>query len=121
MKKLIIALIVLGILVIGSSISNADPARTIPHKFRAFSSDTSVGQGATIFRISGYATGSNASYGIFNAASISDASTTTAATEGGEATSGDALPTQYFGEDGLTLNTGMSVKINSCVIVVEYL
>jgi len=122
MKKLIIALIVLGLIVIGvSSASAKDNTRTIPHKYRTFSTDTSVGQGATIFRVMGYTTGSNATYGIFNSATIAGSSATNAAVEGGEATSGDALPTQYFGEEGLSLDTGMSVKVNSCVLVIEYL
>jgi len=121
MKKLIIALIVLGLIVIGVSVSNADNTRTMPHKYRTFSADTSVGQGATIFRIMGYTTGSSATYGIFNSATIVGSAATNAAVEGGEATSGDALTTQYFGEEGLSLNAGMSVKINSCVLVIEYL
>lgn len=121
MKKILIALLVLGLIAIGTSYSNASSTRTISHKFRTFTTDTSVAQGATIFRITGYTTSTTAIFGIHNTDDIQSISATTAAVEGGEASSGDALPHYYFGEDGLDLDSGMTVKINDCVIVVEYI
>lgn len=121
MKKLLIALIVLGLIAVGISSSKAESTRTTPHKFRAFSSDTEGLQGATIYRITGYATGNNSTFAIHNVATLEDSGLTTAAVEGGEATSGDALPHMYFGENGITLDTGLTVDVASCVIVIEYL
>ena len=121
MKKILIALIVLGIIAIGVSQSNADSTRTINHKFRAFAADTEGVPAGTIYRITGYTTGSNATFAIHNCTTLEGSGLTTAAIEGGEATSGDALPHMYFGEEGLTLSEGMTIDVASCVIVIEYL
>ena len=112
-------MVLVGISLLFSNLK-ADEARTIPHKFRAFSSDTSVAQGATIYRITGYTTGANATFGVFNESTLAG-DVTKCAIEGGEATSGDALPHYYFGEEGITLDTGMSVDVYNCTIVIEYI
>jgi len=121
MKKLLIALIVLGLIAVGSSISSADSTRTTPHKFRAFTTDTAVTQGATIFRITGYVTETAGKFGIYNTSTLATASNTTVAVEGGEATDEDALAHMYFGEEGLTLDSGMTVVVYGCTVVIEYL
>jgi len=121
MKKLLIALIVLGLIAIGTTVSNADSTRTIPHNFRAFAADTEGIPGGTIYRITGVATGSNSVFGIYNVATLEEAAVTVCAVEGGEATSGDPLPHYYFGEEGLQLNAGFTVVVYNCTIVVEYL
>ena len=124
MKKLLIALIVLGLITIGTSISNADSTRTINHNFRAITSDVinpSVLPAGTIYRITGVATGSSGVFGIYNAATAAAAAVTNVAIEGGEATSGDALPVYYFGEEGITLSAGIVVIANGCTVVIEYL
>ena len=127
MRKLIIALIVLGLIVVGVTISNADQTRVINHNFRAITaniaatSSPTVLSAGTIYRITGYATGSNAVYAVYNAASASTIANTNVAIEGGEATSGDPLTMQYFGEEGLTLSTGMTFVVSNCVVVIEYL
>ena len=121
MKKLLIVLMVLGLVFVGILSSKADTTRTIPHKFRAFTANTAVAQGATIYRISGVATGNNAVFGVYNSSTLGGTAVTVCAVEGGEATSGDPIEPLYFGEDGLTLDTGMSVVPTSCTIVIEYL
>jgi len=120
MKKLIIALIVLGLMVIGASVVNAGSTRTTPHKFRVFSTSTAVAQGATIYRITGRVSGASGSFAIYNCATLPECAATNCAVEGGEASSGDAIPMYYFGEEGLTLDTGMTVCVTDCTIVVEY-
>ena len=127
MKKILIALIVLGLIAVGVTISNADSTRTINHNFRAITSnitpptELTLLSGATIYRITGVATGSNAVFGIYDSATRVGADNSNCAIEGGEATSGDALPVYYFGEDGLTLSNGVVVVTNNCTIVIEYL
>jgi|SRR3990167_2860398 len=124
MKKLIIALIVLGLIIIGASISNADSTRVINHKFRAITSDKvnpTVLSAGTIYRITGYASSSSGVFAIYNAAAVAPLTATEVAIEGGEATSGDSLPMYYFGEEGLTLSTGITVVSNGCTVVIEYL
>ena len=122
MKKLFI-LVLLALVGIGLIIPNlkADEARTQPHKFRAFAESTAVAQGATIFRISGVATGNNAVFGVYNSATLGGTAVTVCAIEGGEATSGDPIRPESFGSGGLTLDTGMSVVVSNCTIVIEYL
>lgn len=98
-----------------------DEARTIKHKFQAYTSNTSVSQGKTIFRISGYATGANAVFGIYNVGTLAEASDANVATEGGEATSGDPIEPIDFGPDGLDLPDGSTVVRVNCTIVIEYI
>ena len=122
MKKLIVALMVLGfIFALVSSYSDAATTRTINRKFRAFAANTAVAQSAVIYRITGVATGSNSVFGIYNVGTLGGTAVTVCAVEGGEATSGDALPMYDFGEDGLVLNSGMTVVVSGCTIVVEYI
>ncbi len=104
-----------------TSFAFADEARTIPHKFIGYTANTAVSQSKTIFRITGVATGANAVFGIYNATTLGAATASTIAVEGGEATSGDALPNMTFGDEGLILNTGSTVIVSNCNIVVEYI
>lgn len=121
MKKFfILALIALVGLSLCVSVVMADSTRTIPHKFRAISSNTAIAQGSVLYRITGYASNSNAVFGIYNAATLATATASTVAVEGGEATSGDALPMYYFGEEGLALDTGMTTLVSTCTVVLEY-
>lgn len=101
--------------------SFADEARDIPHKFIAYTTSTAVAQSKVIYRITGVATGSNAVFGIYNATTLGAATASTVAVEGGEATSGDALPNMTFGEDGLVLNSGSTVIVSNCTVVLEYI
>ncbi len=119
MKKIIVLLI--AVLVIGSSVlAFAETTRDTPRKFMAFSSNTEGLQACNIYRITGVATNSNAVFGIYNEADLEDCALTNLAVEGGEATSGDALPMYDFGDEGLNLNAAMSVVVSTCTIVVEY-
>ena len=122
MKKIfILALMVMvGIGLVFVNVK-ADEARTIPHKFVGYSASTAVAQSRTIFRITGYTTGASATFGIYNIGTIGGASNSNIAVEGGEATSGEALPHMYFGEDGLILDTGATVLVNNCTVVIEYI
>lgn len=121
MRKL---LLVLLMLLVGVSLVTcvfADEGRVIKHKFQGYSASTAVSQSKTIYRITGVATGSNAVFGIYNATTLGGAVAAVVAVEGGEATSGDALPNMTFGEDGLTLDTGSTVLVSNCTIIVEYI
>ncbi len=121
MKKLFLFILVL---LVGVSLAmpvKADSARTITHKFKAYTANTAVSQSKTIFRISGYATGSNAVFGIYNVGTLGGANTDNVAVEGGEATSGDPIEPINFGAEGLTLDTGSTVVLANCIIVVEYI
>ena len=125
MKKIFIfALMVLvGISLLFSNL-RADEARTITRKFKGVTS-TSVAftQGVTIYRITGYASGNNGTFAIYNTNSQNSPapSSTNVAVEGGEATSGDALPVYDFGSEGLVLDSGAVVSLYNCVIVIEYI
>jgi len=121
MKKIFI-LVFVALVGISLTLSNvkANEARTIPHKFVGYSASTAVAQSKTIYRITGYASGNNAIFAIYNAGTFGTCLATNVAVEGGEATSGDALPHMYFGEDGLVLDSGSSVIVSNCTIVVEY-
>ncbi len=124
MKKLFLFVLValIGVSLFAGNVPvRADEARTIPHKFVAYTASTAVAQSKTIFRITGVATASNAVFGIYNSATLGGASTAVCAVEGGEATSGDALPQISFGSEGLSLDTGSTVVISGCTIVVEYI
>lgn len=121
MKKLFLFVLVA---LIGISLVlpvRADESRTIPHKFVAYTANTAVAQSKTIFRITGVATASSAVFGIYNSTTLGGASTAVCAVEGGEATSGDALPQYDFGKEGLSLDTGSTVIVTGCTIVVEYI
>lgn len=121
MKKLLlfVLMVLVGISLVTASF--ADEGRTIPHKFVAYSASTAVSQSKTIYRITGYASGSNAIFGIYNVGTLGATAASNVAVEGGEATSGDALPNMTFGEDGLVLNTGSTVIVNNCTVVLEYI
>jgi hypothetical protein len=129
MKKFIIALIVLGLICVGASMSNADSTRVINHKFRAITTEVVSGatggptvlSAGTIYRITGYASASNGVFAIYDAATAATIAAGNCAVEGGEATSGDPLPVYDFGEDGLTLSTGIVVVSHGCTLVIEYL
>ena len=121
MKKLIIVLMVLGVIFAGVMSSKADTTRTIPHKFRTFTANTAVAQGATIYRITGVTTAANGVFGVYNSATLGAVANTNLAIEGGEGTAGDALPHYYFGEEGISLDTGMSVVVSNCNVTIEYL
>jgi hypothetical protein len=122
MRKLFIFFL---IVLVGVSLSvtdlKADTARTITHKFRAFTSDTEGLQAGVIYGITGVATGANAVFGIYNSTTLAGASTSNLAVEGGEATSGDALPVYDFGEEGLILDSGITVIVDNCTVVIEYI
>ena len=123
MKKIFL-LVLLALVGIGSfNLPNlkADEARTIPHKFIAYTESTAVTAGKTIYRITGVATANNAVFGIYNTGALGTTSVDKCAVEGGEATSGDALPMYDFGDDGLTLDAGSTVVISGCTIIVEYI
>mgnify|MGYP001582847175 CR=1 FL=1 len=122
MKKIsILALMVMiGVSLVFINV-RASEERTQTHKFKAYTANTSVSQSKTIFRITGVATGNNAVFGIYNIGTLGAADTTNVAVEGGEATSGDALPMYDFGKDGLNLDTGSTIVVSGCTIVLEYI
>jgi len=119
MKKILALLIVLGLLV-GSTVAFAATDRDTPRKSRAFTADTEGLQSCRIYRITGQTTGANAVFGLYDVAALEETSATNVKVEGGEATSGDALPMYDFGDEGLNFATALSVKVTSCVVVIEY-
>ena len=113
---------VLGLLSLAIGSSSADSTRTIAHKFKAITADEVVSaQGAVLFKISGVATGSPGFYGIYNTSTFGAAVAAVCAVEGGEATSGDPVPNVDFGPEGLVLNAGLTVVVNNCTVVIEWL
>ena len=122
MKKIfiLVLMVLVGVSLIFQNVK-ADEARTITHKFVAYTANTAVAQSKTIFRITGVATSSNAVFGIYNSATLGGATTAVCAVEGGEATSGDALPQYTFGSEGLNLDIGSTVVVSGCTIVIEYI
>jgi len=122
MKKLIFIILVglIGFSLVAQGLF-ASEERTQPHKFVAYTADTSVAQSKTIFRITGVVTGASGSFGIYNSTTIEGATNSNIAVEGGEASSGDALPVYDFGPDGLILDAGSSVVVNTCTVVIEYI
>ena len=124
MKKMLlfVLMVLVGVSLFSGIIPvQADEARTIPHKFVAYTASTAVAQSKTIFRITGRVTGSSGSFGIYDSTTLGGATNDVCAVEGGEATSGDALPHYDFGSEGLTLNTGSTVVVSCCTIIVEYI
>jgi hypothetical protein len=124
MKKIfiLVLMVLVGISLFSGLVpAKASESRTIPHKFRAFTESTSVAQGITLYRITGKASASNGVFGIYNATTLGGASNSVCAVEGGEATSGDALPMYDFGDEGLTLNAGSTIVITGCIVVIEYI
>ena len=121
-KKLLIVLMVLGIIFAGSLFSHADTTRTIPTKAITVTSNTVVSaQGCVVYKVTGYANASNATYALSNS---TNASTTPSATEikveGGEATQYDSLPTLDFGSEGLVFDTGLTVFTVGSYLSIEY-
>ncbi|KKL79003.1 hypothetical protein LCGC14_2019190 [marine sediment metagenome] len=126
MKKIIIALIVLGILAFGASLSSADSTRTINHNFRAITTETAAAGPAvlsagTIYRITGYATATNGVWAVYDSATASGIADSNCAIEGGEATSGDPFGHYDFGKEGLRFGNGIVVVAHGCTVVIEYL
>lgn len=121
MKKILLVLLMVLVGISLCSVCSAAESRTITHKFQGYSADTAVTASKTIYRITGYATGSNASFGVYNTGALGTAIASNVAVEGGEATSGDALPQYNFGDDGLVLDSGSTVKVVNCIIVIEYI
>jgi hypothetical protein len=115
-------MVLVGIMLLGIPYLKADDEnRTVNHKFRTFTTNTSVGQGHTIFHITGVTTATNGVFGVYDVATYGAAATSNCAVEGGEATAGDALPLYDFGPEGLTLPNGMSVVVSNCYVTIEYL
>jgi hypothetical protein len=120
MKKLLIALMVLALMA-GFVYAEAD--RTITHKMKVVAAANTVvsAQGTVLYRVTGYASSSNAVYGIYDAATLGTCTATTVKVEGGEATQYDSLTTIDFGKEGIPLDTGLSIVTTTATVVVEYL
>src|SRR3989304_5901680 len=107
MKKILIALIVLGLIAVGVTISNADSTRTINHNFRAITSnitpptELTLLNGATIYRITGVATGANSVFGIYDSATRVGAGDSNCPPDAGKVGHVHQVLGYYFGEDGL--------------------
>ena len=122
MKKILFLILVglIGVLLVSQGIF-ASEERTIPHKFIAYTASTAVAQSKTIYRITGVATASNAVFGIYSCGTLGEAAATNVAIEGGEATSGDALPMYEF-PDGLDIPGGSTIVSEiGAVVVIEYI
>ena len=128
MKKIfILALMVLvGISLIVSSNLRADEARTIPMKFgyAAAANTLIVGHGGTLYRILGRATSTQASYVVYDAATVAIATLTSPTSnilaEGGEATQYDTLEQIYFGDEGIEFNNGLVVVTTTAHVALHY-
>lgn len=120
MKKLLAALMVLVVMA-GFAFAEAD--RTIPHKAKVVTSNTVIcASGTVVYRIWGVATGgANATFGVYDAATLGTATATTIRAEGGEASQYDMIPTIDFGPEGVPFDTGLTVITNNMYVTVEYL
>jgi len=121
MKKIfiLVLMVLVGFGLFLNSIK-ADEARTIPHKFIAYTSSTAVTQGKVIYRITGYVTASPGRFGIYDAQTLGNASNDNCAVEGGAATSGNPILPMEF-PNGLILNSGSTIVITDCSVVIEYI
>jgi len=119
MKKILALLIVIGLL-IGSTFAFAATDRDTSRKFRSFDASTEGLQSCTIYRITGVATGTPGYFGIYNIDTLETASKTYCAVEGGAATAGTSIIMYDFGEEGLKLNSAMTVIVTDCTVVLEY-
>lgn len=126
MKKLLLFVLVALVGISLTSFAFADEARTIPMKTGvALGANTLVvGHGGTLYKITGRATSANASYVVYNAATV--ATVTSASTntgilaEGGEATQYDSFDTLDFGDEGLEFSSGLVVITSTCDVALLY-
>ena len=119
MKKLIIALILLGFCV--ANVSFADSSRTIQRKSKVIiASEVTSTQGVVIYKVTGYANAANAIFGLYNTTTLGAAAASNCKVEGGEATQYDSLSTLDFGDEGLVFDTGLVAVISGAYVVIEY-
>lgn len=120
MRKFIAVLMVLALMA-GYVYAEAD--RTIPHKARVVTSNTVIlASGTVVYRIWGVATGgNNATFGVYDCATLGTATATTIRAEGGEASQYDMIPTIDFGDEGIPFDTGLTVVTTNMYVTVEYL
>ena len=120
MKKLFIALLVLGLIFAGITSSQADRTRTIPRKSKLVTSDTLVSaSGATLYSLNGVANASQALFTIADTTDITQIDSTKVKVEGGEATQYDSITPMDFGE-GLVFNEGLAVYVTGAFLTVIY-
>lgn len=126
MKKLLLFVLVSLIGISLTSFAFADEARTIPMKsgVAPHANTVIVGHGGTLYRVSGRATSSNASYVIYDQSAIADCTSTAAdktiLAEGGEATQYDNFDTIDFGSEGIDFTTGLTVIGTTADVLVQY-
>ena len=127
MKKIfiLVLMVLVGISLVFVNVK-AEEARTIPMKSGvAISANTVIlAHGGTLYKITGRATSSNASYVVYNAATVATAtaaySQVNILAEGGEATQYDSFDTLDFGSEGLEFSTGLTVITTTCDVAVLY-
>ena len=122
MKKLLIALLVLGLIFAGVSLTQADSTRTRTYKSTVVTSNTVVSaSGATLYHVTGYANAANAFYALVDTNTTAGSpSSTLYKVESGEASQYDGLPTIDFGDEGLVFNTGLTVFTTGAYVTVIY-
>lgn len=127
MKKIFILVLMVLVGVSFVTASFADEARTIPMKTAvALGANTlAVAHGGTLYKITGRATSSNASYVVYDKSSIADAigggtNQLNIIAEGGEATQYDSFDTLDFGDEGLEFSSGLVVITTTCDVAMLY-
>lgn len=122
MKKFIILALMVLVGISLLSLSFADEARTIPMKFGCAKGANTiiVAHGGTLYKVTGFASSANATYGLFNTATINGAESTNVVAEGGEATQYDSIPTIDFGDEGIEFNTGLTAITTTTYVAVMY-
>ena len=124
MRKLFILTLMVLVGVSVSSLSFADSARTIVLKSKGVAAAPTIisSSGADLFFITGFASSSNCTYSVHNAADLlgGSSSTSNVQAEGGEATQYDSIPNVDFGSEGLRFNTGIVVHTTTCTMSLLY-
>lgn len=122
MKRVIIALMVLGLMFsLAIGYASADSTRTIATKTHTTTASEVVStQGVVIYKISGYANAASSLYGLYNATTLGTATASVCKFEGGEGTQYDSIPYVDFGEDGLVFNTGLTIVVSGAYVTIEY-
>ena len=107
--------------------AQAESARTIPMKTGiALHTNTLIVTGSgTLYKVVGRATSAQASYIIYDKATLAEAIThptaeTNILTEGGEATQYDPILLNDFGDEGIPFTSGLVIVTTTADVVVHY-
>ncbi len=124
MKKIfiLVLMVLVGISLIFVNVK-ADEARTIPYKSVTVAAAHTVvfTHGVVVYKITGYASSGNATFGLYNTTTTAGAVSATCMVEGGQATQYNSLnPMIDFGEEGLNFDTGLVAITTTMNLAIVY-